>query len=79
MKTEIWFEHTALASHNRYVHAGLSKVTVKIKEKLSATNWFLLNFILYTFILSSSVLVTLSGARIHVNPAISKCLLNIEE
>lgn len=38
MKTEIWFEHTALASHNRYVHAGLSQVTVKIKEKLSAKN-----------------------------------------
>lgn len=34
MKTEIWFEHTALASHNRYVHAGLSQVTVKKKNSV---------------------------------------------
>lgn len=32
MEREIWFEHTALASYNRYVHAGFSKVTVISKE-----------------------------------------------
>lgn len=40
MKTEIGFEHTALASHNRYVHAGLSNVNVKSKEKLNAKHSF---------------------------------------
>lgn len=79
MKTEIGFEHTALASHNRYVYAGLSNVNVKSKEKLNAKHSFLMNFIQYTFILSSSFLATLSGARIHANPAISKCLLNVKE